>query len=156
MSSLPINKDSLLPTPILCPQHLQPLPHTIRRITDDAIQEPHLTERTMRQIRDEPIDIPIQQPILPEIRPDVLTPFPPHHPAIDIRPYCHGAEMRTRDGETPRPHKGIIKQSMGSSHGDIGGQERELGIHGCGIDVLASLEAVFVQDQARRGGDEAA
>lgn len=45
---------------------------------------------------------------------------------------------------------------MGSSHGDIGGQESELGIHGCGVDVLSSLEAVLVQDQARRGGDQAA
>lgn len=103
----------------------------------------------MRQIRDKPIHIPIQQPILPEIRPDILAPLPPHHPAIDIRPHRHGAEMRARDGETPRPHKGIIEQFMGSSHGDVGGQERELGIHGCGVDVLSSLEAVFVQYQAR-------
>lgn len=157
----PINHDRLLEFPISSPQDPETLPHTIRRITHNAIEKLARPQRRIRDIRGKRIQELASNLILLEVLHQILSRLPlllftPKAAGIDIRAQRERTKMRRSDQETARAHKRIEEDLPRRCERHIRRHQTQLCVHGRRADILALLEVVLVHDLPVAAGDQAA
>ena len=64
--------------------------------------------------------------------------------------------MTTCNGETACANERVVEDFVWGCKSEIGGQESEFRVHGCGVDVVSFLKRVIIQNVTLRAAYEAA
>lgn len=81
--------------------------------------------------------------VLFKVSAKALLALAPHAPAVNVAAPCDGAKVGTCDGEGASTGEGVIEQLSWTGEGNVGRDERQLGVHASCGDVLSLLEVVF-------------
>jgi len=137
-------------------QHLEALAHAVRRVAHDAVEPAARAQRRVGQVRDEGVAEARREPVLHVVAEEAALALAADRAAVDVGAEGERAEVRAGDGEGAGADEGVVEELGGGGEGDVGGDEREGGVHGRRADVLALLEVVLLDDVALCAADEAA
>lgn len=109
MRGLAVDILDFLTAAVSAAEHFETFAHAVGGIADDAVEEAGSTERRVSQVRDEHIEVPADEIILPKIGEDVAAVLAAHGPAVDVGAHGAGAEMGAGDQETARADEWVVE-----------------------------------------------